>query len=120
LIYPFIAKYTGPVRIWRVMALSMAPIVALFPTLSLVAREDLTVLLWVLLITLMSARIVTVQCLFTPTMIIVNNSAKPESVGSVNGLAQVCTTPNIVPIALDGLFAIHIDVCAWVSLVCCE
>jgi len=70
----------------------MTPVVAMFPLLTLVAREDLTVLVWILLLTLMASRVVVMQCLFTPSIIIVNNSADPTSVGAVNGVAQMSSS----------------------------
>ena len=88
-LYPFLARFLGAKYIWRTMALILAPIVALFPTLSLLAKRDLTVLLWVLLLALMAARIVAVQCLFTPSMLFVNNSATAANIGTVNGVGQV-------------------------------
>jgi len=102
--YTPMAKFFGPLKLFRVAMIAYVPMLLLFPHVSLITS---TVPMWIGLLLLMASRYVISISAFTSVFILISNSTEPARLGMVNGLGQTLAAlaRAIGPMLADPLFA---------------
>ncbi|KAJ5070797.1 mfs general substrate transporter [Anaeramoeba ignava] len=88
IVYPQLAKYFSPINLYRSIIIISSIFIISFPYLSIIDQKYGTKTTWVFFLLIYTINYGLESIAYTSLFLIINNSARPFRIGSINGIGQ--------------------------------
>eukprot|EP01156_Anaeramoeba_ignava_P015201 Anaeramoba_ignava/a612063_15.p1 GENE.a612063_15~~a612063_15.p1 ORF type:complete len:581 (-),score=186.55 a612063_15:77-1819(-) len=88
IVYPRISKYFSPINLFRSIIIISSIFIISFPYLSIIDQKYGKKVTWVFFLLIYTINFGLESIAFTSLFLVVNNSARPFRIGSINGIGQ--------------------------------